>query len=117
MDKAMLISIIILVIIAAVEIICLFFCSRLRMKKVPVAAVLPIYPNDDELEGKLEYIGEILFRNPCNIDCVFLIDYGASDAQLELCCDFCRTHTEADIISPDEIEKILSETFAITKKT
>lgn len=117
MDKAMLISVIVLVVIAAVEILCLFFCSRLRMKKIPVAAVLPVFPDDDELNRKLEYIGEILFRNSCTIDCVFLINYGASDSQLELCCDFCRTHIEADIISPDELEKILSETFAITPKT
>ena len=116
MDKSIIISAAVMAVIATIEILCLFCCSKLRMKKIPITAIYPIFPSDNFLNDKLDYISEMFLKSSCPIDRAIFIDYGATEQQINLCNEFCRLCPEISIISPDKIETFLSETFAIAPK-
>lgn len=116
MDITVIISLIVLGAITVVEFGCLFCCSRIRGKIRPIAAVVPIFPDSDELPETLDYYGGLLSRDSPAIDKLFFIDYGAGNELLEYCRDFCRTFDRAILIRPEELEKNLSETFAFLQK-
>ncbi len=112
MDAAVIISAAVMIVIAGIEFGCLFICSRLRMKKVPVIAVMPVLPEDDQLHQKLVYMENVLTRKAHEIDGLLLIPINAQDDQLTLCSDFCKTVPAASISDIENLEKKLSEMFA-----
>ncbi len=116
MDKAILISILILAAVSLLEIGCLFCCSKLRSGRPPIAAAVPVIPGDNELSRTLDHFGEMLSRGGCCIDRLILIDYGADQQQLKLCREFCKTFPGSELIRPEDLENILAETFAISVK-
>lgn len=115
MDKAVIISIIAMVFIAGVEIMCLFCCSRLRIRKTPVVAVMPILNSDTELREKLEYLEIVVTRRAAEFDRLLMIDYDAGEVQLAICRELCERLNIAEIISLQELEKNLPEMFAISR--
>ena len=114
MDTPILISVIVLTSIAAVEMFCLCLCRGCGAKRPPLTTVLPVFPSDDTLENSLCYMRDCMLKSTFPIERILLIDYGMTDAQKELCGEFCRDFHEASTILPEELEKILSETFAIS---
>lgn len=112
MDIAIIISAAVMTIIAGIEFGCLFICSKLRMKKVPVIAVLPVLPEDYQLHQKLEYLENVLTRKAHEIDGILLVSINAGDAQLSLCSDFCKAVPAASISDISDLEKKLPEMFA-----
>ena len=112
MDMPILISLAVLIIIAGAEMFCLFIADRKCRKRPPLTAVIPVFPDSSDLEAALERTSELILRGSCPIERVLLIDYGADEASLSLCKAFCTDFPEAVLIKPDELEKILAETFA-----
>ena len=117
MDMAVLISLVVMILVSAAEVLCLFFCSKLRTKRTPVAAVIPIFGEDGELEEKLQFMLSMTERGASPVDRLLLVNISGSEAQLAFCRDFCRSCCCAEIIPSGEIEKKLSEIFAIPAKT
>lgn len=116
MDIAIIISAAVLTVIAGIEFGCLFFCSRLRMKAVPVIAVMPVLPTDDQLEHKLEYMENVLTRKAHEIEGLLLVSIDAESSQLKMCRDFCNALPAAELTDIRELEKKLPEMFAIKQK-
>ncbi len=113
MDIAIIISAVVMAVIAGIEFGCLFCCSKLRMRSVPVIAVLPVTRSDDHLGHKLEYMENVLTRKAHEIDGLLLVAIDADSAQLDLCRDFCNAVPAAQIADISDLEKKLPEMFAI----
>lgn len=107
MEPAVIISIAVIVIIAAVEIYCLFICSKLRGKSYPITAAIPVFPGDEELRDRLSYLDTLLTDGEAYIGRVLLIDCGASPAQLELCRQFCEEFPAAVMTDKEGLENSL----------
>lgn len=116
MDMPILISVAVLIIIAGAEMYCLFIADRKCMDRPPLTAVIPVLPDSAQLEAALERTGELILRGNCPIERILLIDYGATEGAIAQCKAFCADFPEASVIKPDELEKILAETFAKSKK-
>lgn len=116
LDKAILASIIILSVISVAELACLFFCAALREKKPPIAAVVPVFRGDSSLADTLDFYGGLLSQGTSCIDRLILVNYSADAQQLVMCREFCAAFTDAFLIDPAELEKILSKTFAFEDK-
>ena len=116
MDTPILISVIVLASIAAVEMFCLFLCRDCGKKRPPLTTVLPVFPDDDTLESSLSYMRDCMLKSTFPIERILLIDYGMNSTQKAICDEFCRDFREASAVLPEELEKILSETFAISSK-
>ena len=112
MDIAIIISAAVMTVIAGIEFGCLFICSKIRMKKVPVIAVLPVLPEDSQLRQKLEYLENVLTRKAHEIDGILLVSFNAGEEQLTLCREFCNAVPSASISDICELEKKLPEMFA-----
>jgi hypothetical protein len=117
MDIAVFISIAVMVVIAGIEIFCLFCCSKARMKAAPVIAVIPVTEDDCELDRKLEYMAVILSKGSSELDKLILLDISSSPEQIRLCSEFCRSYSWAETLSLSELQKKLPEMFAIKRKT
>jgi len=113
MDIAIIISAAVMTVIAGIEFGCLFCCSKLRMKAVPVIAVLPVTQEDDQLEQKLEYMENVLTRKAHEIEGLLLVAINADDGQLALCREFCTAVSAAELADIRDLEKKLPEMFAI----
>lgn len=116
MDIPILISLAVLLIIAGAEMYCLFLADRKCRSRHPLTAVIPVFPDSSDLEAALDRTSELILRGSCPIERVLLIDYGADEAAVALCKAFCTDFPEASSIKPDELEKILAETFAKSEK-
>lgn len=101
---AIVVSVVILVIIAGIEIVCLFGCSKLKVKNPSVTVALPVYSNDKKLSEKLEYMGILLDDCSIGIENLILLDCGASNEQLEACKLFCRKYPTVILTIPELIE-------------
>ncbi|MBQ8180382.1 MAG: hypothetical protein IJ010_00140 [Ruminococcus sp.] len=112
MDAAVLISAAVMTVIAGIEFACLFCCSKLRMKAVPVIAVLPVVPDDENLRQKLEYMENVLTRKAHEINGLLLISVNADSDQLTMCREFCKAVPAAVLTDVNELEKKLPEMFA-----
>ncbi len=111
MDIALVISLIVLAVIAVIEIICLFFCSKLRTDILPITAVIPVTAEDTKLTERLDFLEELITRSTRPFDIAVLVNYGASPEQSAVCISFCAAHTQVSFVSPTELEVILKETF------
>jgi len=111
MDKAVMITIVVLAGISVAEIICLFFCSKLKTDILPIIAVIPVRSSDDLFPQRLEFLGELMMRNSRPFDFAVLVDYGASSTQDELCTEFCRSFPQAAYVKVDELKTILADKY------
>ncbi len=117
MDNIIVTSLLVLAVIAIIEAVSLFYKSSRRVQKLSFAAVVPIFPDDENLRERLEYLGEKLSSGSYYIEEIILINYGATVEQLEICREFCYENRNAVLTDPASLEKILSKTFAINHKT
>lgn len=117
MDKVTVTSVIILAVIAVIEGVSLFCGSAGRKRKLTFAAVIPVFPEDDDLRERLEYLTRKLSGGACSAGSIIIVNYGAAIGQLEICELFCSENPNAFITDPAGLEKILSKTFAIERKT
>ncbi|MBR6623729.1 MAG: hypothetical protein IKK91_07560 [Ruminococcus sp.] len=112
MDIAVIISAVVMTVIAGIEFACLFCCSKVRMRTVPVIAVLPVLPDDIELRQKLEYMENVLTRKAHEINGLLLISINADSDQITLCREFCKAVPSAELTEISDLEKNLPEMFA-----
>ena len=117
MDNIIVTSLLVLAVIAVIEAVSLFCSSSRRRVKLAFAAVLPVFPDDTDLRERLAYLEEKMSGGSCCIEEIIIINYGASVEQLEICRQFCFENPAAVITDPAGLEKILSKTFAIERKT
>lgn len=117
MDNIIITSVLILAVIAVIEAVSLFYKASHRVSKLAFAAVIPVFPNDDELRERLEHLNEKLSCGSYYIEEIIILNYGATTEQLEICRQFCYENQSAVLTDPASLEKILSKTFAIEHKT
>ena len=109
MENAEIIAVSVVALIAAVEIFCLFICSKHKKKSYPHCIVIPIIAEDDELPQRLDYISSIIEDGSSYIGTVLLVDIGGSQEQLQLCTSFCKNYHAAEITDAKEIETALKK--------
>ena len=117
MDNIIIASLLILAVIAVIEAVSLFYKSSRRVSKLSFAAVIPVFPDNCDLRERLTYLSEKLSCGSYYIEEIIIIDYGATIEQLEICRGFCYENKNAVLTDPASLEKILSKTFAIERKT
>lgn len=105
------IAVIVVAVIAAAELICLFICSKHRGKSYPLCTVIPVFSDDTELSERLEYLASLIEDGSLIADTILLIDYGGSTEQLRLCSEFCDRYHSAELISPEDIEAYLRSPY------
>lgn len=111
MDIAMMIAALVLAVIAAAEVVCLFLLP-LRSVSPLYAAVLPVFAEDDLLPQRLDCLA---LRSGGRTSLI-IADYSATEEQLVLCRQFCSNEPDCVIVPACELEKILLKTFAIPGK-
>ncbi|MCI1269423.1 MAG: hypothetical protein LKG21_05920 [Ruminococcus sp.] len=117
MNSIVIVSVAVLLIIAAIEGFCLFFGHPEKNNLRDFALVIPILPQDGSLKEKLSEIKYYLKYSDFPPDCtILLVDYGADDKQSRIIQDFCAGNSNAHIIPYSALEKKLSEIFAISVK-
>lgn len=107
MDNAIAASIIVLAVIAVIEAVSLFYKASHRAVRLAFAAVVPVFPYDDDLRRRLEYLGEKLSCGTYYIEEIVLINYGATTEQLEICRCFCDENANAVLTDPASLENIV----------
>ncbi|HBB72480.1 MAG TPA: hypothetical protein DCZ71_07745 [Ruminococcus sp.] len=111
MDTALITAAAVLAVIAAAEIICLFLLPCRDVSPL-YAEILPVFSEDDLLPQRLD----CLALRSGGRTALIIVDYSATEQQLELCRQFCSNEPDCTIISAGELEKILLKTFAIPEK-
>ncbi|MBR4626758.1 MAG: hypothetical protein IKO47_03480 [Ruminococcus sp.] len=111
MDAPILISLAVLAVIAGTEIVCLFVWKS-PSHKAPVAAIIPVFPDFQELGPALDRLRTLILCGSCPVGHIILLDYGGGEAERELCSEFCRDLGEAVVVAPEDLENFLSEIFA-----
>lgn len=107
MEKAEIIAIVVVTVIAAAELFCLFICSKLQNKSYPLCVSLPISAQDKELPQRLEYIASLIEEGSTFIGTVLLIDIDGTDEQIQLCMDFCAHYHAMELTTAAELENKL----------
>ncbi|MDE6035015.1 MAG: hypothetical protein K2G36_03805 [Ruminococcus sp.] len=115
MDIATVISVSVLVLIAVIEFIFLFRSRSCNEDVTDYVTVVPVFPEDDKLSLRLEFLSEKIACGNFRIEKILLVNYGADDGKTALCKRFCLDNPEAVIVDSEELEKILSEMFAIER--
>ena len=115
MDTPILISMIVLTVIAAIELFCLFLCKE-APDRPPLVVVIPVFGDIELLEASLERVRGLMLRGSCTVDRIILIDYNADVSSSTICNEFCRDFKEAVFIKPEEMKNFLAETFAFEAK-
>ena len=106
MDGIIITAALVLAVIAVIGIVSLFVA--LPSEAAPAyAAVLPVFPGDDSLPERLEYLS----MKGSGRRRVILVDYGATCEQAEMCRRFVQSSPDAVFISASELEKLFSEIF------
>lgn len=116
MDMTIVIAVMVLIFIVVLEFVSLFRSRSCNDNILDFAAVVPVFPTDDKLSLRLDFLSEKIACGQCHIEEIILIDFGASPEQLEICRRFCLDNPCAVITRYDDSEKIFSETFAIDMK-
>lgn len=117
MDLTIVIAVMILAFITVLEMVSLFRSRSCSENILDFAVVVPVFPKDNNLLERLNCLSEKIACGRCHADEIILINYGALPEQLEMCRKFCIENYCAVIVDSSEVEKILSETFAIDIKT
>ena len=113
MDMATVISVMILAFIAVLEFVFLFRSRSCNENLTDYITVVPVFPEDDKFSLRLECLSEKIACGNFRIEKIIFLDYGADTEKSALCKRFCLDNPEAVIVSSGELEKILSEMFAI----
>ncbi len=116
MDKPIIISLVILAVITAVEFLCLYLCRKSPERRPPLTAVVPVFSDEEVLAKSLSHLRDVMLYGGAPIEKIILIDYAADERCKAQCEGFCRDFNEASVISPEELEKILAEMFAIGRE-
>ena len=116
MDKPIIISLVILAVITAVEFLCLYLCRKSPERRPPLTAVVPVFSDEEILAKSLSHLRDVMLYGGAPIEKIILIDYAADERCKAQCDGFCRDFNEALVISPEELEKILAEMFAIGRE-
>lgn len=116
MDNIVVTTLLVLGVIAVIEAVSLFYRPSDRVTKLSFAAVVPVFPDDSDLSERLELLSRRFSSGSCQIEEIVLINYGATQEQLEICRRFCYENGNAVLTDPASLEKILSKTFAIGRK-
>ena len=109
MEKADIVAIVVVTVIAAAELTCLFLCSKLKRKSYPLCAVLPIFAQDKELPQRLDYIASLMEDGSSFIETVLLIDIDGSDEQIQLCRELCAHYQAMELIKTENMEERLKK--------
>ncbi len=117
MDMITVIAVMILAFITVLELVSLFRKQPCSENILDFAAVIPVFPTDSNLSSRLDCLSEKIACGRCHAEEIILISYGALPEQIEMCRKFCNENSCAVIADSSEVEKILSETFAIDMKT
>lgn len=104
MEKAEVIAISIAALLIAVEILCLYLCSKLKSKNYPMCIVLPIHSSDSKFTERLDCIGAHIEEGDPLIGTVLLMNIEADEKQLQHCREFCQRYHAAEVILPEDIE-------------
>ena len=115
MDTPMMISLAVLILIAGLEVFCIFSGEN-ETGKPPLTLAVPVFADSEALGKALGRVRETILRGRCAVDAVLLIDFGADRASAGLCADFCRDFPEAVLIKPEDIRKKLADTFAFSEQ-
>lgn len=116
MDSIIITAVFVLAVIAIIEAVSLFAGTRRKPCRLAFAAVVPVFPQDNELRFRLAELERRLSDGSFYIEEIILIDYGAGMGQMEICRRFCSEYPNAVMTDPAGLEKILSKTFAINLK-
>ncbi|MBP5378961.1 MAG: hypothetical protein J6X85_06450 [Ruminococcus sp.] len=103
MEKADIIAVVVVSVIAAAELFCLFICSKLKHKSYPLCIALPVTSEDDELPQRLEYIVSLIEEGSTFIGSILLIDIDGSKEQLQLCREFCALYHAMELTTAAEL--------------
>ena len=109
MEKADIIAIVVVAVIAAAELLCLFLCSKLKRRSYPLCTVLPVTAQDKELPQRLEYIASLMEDGSSFIETVLLIDMDGTQEQIQLCREFCLSCHAAELIKAEDMEESLKK--------
>lgn len=116
MDMTIAVSVMILIFIVVLEFVSLLRSRSCNENILDFAAVVPVFPEDENLSVRLDCLSEKIACGQCHAEEIILIDFGASPEQLEICRRFCLDNPCAVIAVSEDAEKIFSETFAIDMK-
>jgi hypothetical protein len=93
----------------AAEILCLYFCSKMKCKNYPMCIVLPVHNDDREFTERLDCIGLHIEEGDPLIGAVLLMDIGADETQIQHCREFCQRYHAAKIILPEDMESSMKK--------
>lgn len=117
MDGIMVTAVFVLAVIAVIEAVSLFCKTPAVRWERTFAVTVPVFPETENIFGILEHIaGELSDFHSGGIS-IIIVNYGMTTAQNEVCRAFCFENPSAVITNPADVEKILSKTFAIERKT
>ena len=117
MESIISISVFVLILVAVIEGYSLFSEVKSKNKNKSFAVILPVFSDDFILEQRLYEISEKLkYSNPDISDSFIIVNYSGTPEQLKIARTFCFKNNMGKIIAPDELEKNLSEIFAINMK-
>lgn len=108
MDIPVIIAAAVLCVIAAIEIICLLWCSD-ASRDITVTAAFPCFHGKDELEKLLKYIELLITDGTERFDMILLIDYGLDDEEKEMCFSFCNEYQPAEIIGSEDMPYLTAD--------
>ena len=107
METAEIIAVSVAVLLIAIEILCLYICSRLKCKYYPLCIIIPVHRMDSSFTARLDCIGSLIEEGDPLVGTVLLMDIGSDETQLKQCGEFCRKYHAAELILPGDIEKTM----------
>ncbi|MBE6855983.1 MAG: hypothetical protein E7500_00960 [Ruminococcus sp.] len=117
MDSIIVTTLLVLGVIALIEAVSLFGSRYYEGTDAVGVLVIPVLPDDSGLYTKLENLSRKLSSGKLCTDEIILVNYGATQPQLEICRRFCYEHSNTVFTDPAGLEKILLKTFAIERET
>ena len=111
MENILIIFAFVLFVTAVIEIFGLFFHMPYS-PTAPYVTVLPVFGNDLIFPERLEKLA----IKSGGRSRIIIVYYSPDDMQKRLCEQFCMNNPDTVIVSSENLEKILSETFAIDNK-
>ncbi len=111
MDGVLITAAVVLAVIALIEIVTLFFRLPYKGADPPYIMLLPVFKEDNDFSLRLDRLA----ARSCGRSDVYIVIFSADSEQLELINAYSRDNPDSVIISHEELEKILSKTFAIER--
>lgn len=111
MDGILVTAAVVIAVIALIEIVTLFFRLPYKGTSPPYITLLPVFAEDSYFSIRLDRLA----ARSCGRSDVYIVIFSATDIQKELIAAFSKENPDSVIIYHEELEKILSKTFAIKK--